>query len=184
LLLSRGCGLIDVLCFGCIWQIRSLRAPYPLIQTVVLRNVRHLCQSNDSTILALDNSIHGLFPVPLGAQVLLILLNDWCLFCCGTCFWTLMQMAEQWITSLLFAFHYQILYLILCSVVKIKSEVKDFYIYLADSPINCFWQLWGGLVIVQASSTWRFKSSCCKGGFNSYKVICHYEILPFEKTKE
>jgi hypothetical protein len=27
-------------------------------------------------ILALDNSIQGLFPVPLGAQVLYILLND------------------------------------------------------------------------------------------------------------
>ncbi|KAG4987922.1 hypothetical protein JHK84_030505 [Glycine max] len=50
-------------------KIRSLRAPYPLIQTVVLRNVRHLCQSNDSVILALDNSIHGLYPVPLGAQI-------------------------------------------------------------------------------------------------------------------
>lgn len=50
-------------------EIRSLRAPYPLIQTVVLRNVRHLCQSNDSVILALDNSVHGLFPVPLGAQI-------------------------------------------------------------------------------------------------------------------
>ncbi|KAG4386534.1 hypothetical protein AAZX31_11G066400 [Glycine max] len=50
-------------------EIRSLRAPYPLIQTVVLRNVRHLCQSNDSVILALDNSIHGLYPVPLGAQI-------------------------------------------------------------------------------------------------------------------
>ncbi|KAK7307536.1 hypothetical protein VNO77_40698 [Canavalia gladiata] len=50
-------------------EIRSLRDPYPLIQTIVLRNVRHLCQSNDSVILALDNSIHGLFPVPLGAQI-------------------------------------------------------------------------------------------------------------------
>ncbi|KOM45145.1 hypothetical protein LR48_Vigan06g045100 [Vigna angularis] len=50
-------------------KIRSLRAPYSLIQTVVLRNVRHLCQSNDSMILALDNSVHGLFPVPLGAQI-------------------------------------------------------------------------------------------------------------------
>nr|KYP66763.1 Vam6/Vps39-like protein [Cajanus cajan] len=50
-------------------EIRSLRAPYPLIQTVVLRNVRHLSHSNNSVILALDNSIHGLFPVPLGAQI-------------------------------------------------------------------------------------------------------------------
>ncbi|PNX89903.1 Vam6/Vps39-like protein, partial [Trifolium pratense] len=49
-------------------EIRSLRQPYPLIQTIVLRNVRHLCQSSNSVILALDNSIQGLFPVPLGAQ--------------------------------------------------------------------------------------------------------------------
>ncbi|KAK6924356.1 Vacuolar sorting protein 39/Transforming growth factor beta receptor-associated domain 1 [Dillenia turbinata] len=35
------------------FEIRSFRVPYPLIQTVVLRN---------------DNSVYGLFPVPLGAQ--------------------------------------------------------------------------------------------------------------------
>ncbi|PON67665.1 Clathrin, heavy chain [Parasponia andersonii] len=50
-------------------KVRSLRAPYPLIQTVVLRNVRHLLQSNNSAIVALDNSVYGLFPVPLGAQI-------------------------------------------------------------------------------------------------------------------
>ncbi|KAK7294451.1 hypothetical protein RJT34_17340 [Clitoria ternatea] len=50
-------------------EIRSLRDPYPLIQTIVIRNVRHLCLSDDSVILSLDNSIHGLFPVPLGAQI-------------------------------------------------------------------------------------------------------------------
>ncbi|KAI5418335.1 vacuolar sorting protein 39 isoform X1 [Lathyrus oleraceus] len=50
-------------------EIRSLRAPYPLIQTVVFRNVRHLRQSNNSVIIALENSVHGLFPVPLGAQI-------------------------------------------------------------------------------------------------------------------
>ncbi|MED6155669.1 Vam6/Vps39-like protein [Stylosanthes scabra] len=50
-------------------EIRSLRDPYLLIQTVVLRNVRHIRHSNNSVILALDNSIHGLFPVPLGAQI-------------------------------------------------------------------------------------------------------------------
>ncbi|CAJ2647564.1 unnamed protein product [Trifolium pratense] len=50
-------------------EIRSLRQPYPLIQTIVLRNVRHVCQSSNSVILALDNSIQGLFPVPLGAQI-------------------------------------------------------------------------------------------------------------------
>ncbi|KAL5063815.1 hypothetical protein RYX36_025552 [Vicia faba] len=50
-------------------EIRSLRAPYPLMQTVVFRNVRHLRQSNNSVIIALENSIHGIFPVPLGAQI-------------------------------------------------------------------------------------------------------------------
>ncbi|GAB4827022.1 Vam6/Vps39-like protein [Ancistrocladus abbreviatus] len=50
-------------------EIRSLRAPYPLIQTVVLRNVRHLIKSNGAVIVSLENSVHGLFPVPLGAQI-------------------------------------------------------------------------------------------------------------------
>ncbi|XP_057434898.1 vacuolar sorting protein 39-like [Lotus japonicus] len=50
-------------------EIRSLRAPYPLIQTIVLRNVRHIRQSNNSVILVLENSVHGLFPVPLGVQI-------------------------------------------------------------------------------------------------------------------
>ncbi|EEF40866.1 conserved hypothetical protein [Ricinus communis] len=50
-------------------EIRSLRVPYPLIQTIVLQNVRHLIQSNNSVIVALDNSVYGLFPVPLGAQI-------------------------------------------------------------------------------------------------------------------
>ncbi|KAK9285215.1 hypothetical protein L1049_024403 [Liquidambar formosana] len=50
-------------------EIRSLRVPYPLIQTVVLRSVRHLLQSSNAIVVALDNSIYGLFPVPLGAQI-------------------------------------------------------------------------------------------------------------------
>lgn len=50
-------------------EIRSLRVPYPLIQTIVLQNVRHLIQSNNAIIVALDNSVYGLFPVPLGAQI-------------------------------------------------------------------------------------------------------------------
>uniref|UniRef100_A0A164UGY6 CNH domain-containing protein n=1 Tax=Daucus carota subsp. sativus TaxID=79200 RepID=A0A164UGY6_DAUCS len=49
-------------------EIRSLRFPYPLIQTVVLRNVRCLVRSNNTVIVAQDNSVHGLFLVPLGAQ--------------------------------------------------------------------------------------------------------------------
>ncbi|KAF4393271.1 hypothetical protein G4B88_002005 [Cannabis sativa] len=50
-------------------KVRSLRPPYPLIQTVVLRNVRRLLRSNNSVVVALDNSVYGLFPVPLGAQI-------------------------------------------------------------------------------------------------------------------
>ncbi|KAJ8532273.1 hypothetical protein K7X08_012196 [Anisodus acutangulus] len=50
-------------------EIRSLRVPYPLIQTAVLRNVCRLVQSNNAVIVALDYSVFGLFPVPLGAQI-------------------------------------------------------------------------------------------------------------------
>ncbi|XP_071701680.1 vacuolar sorting protein 39-like [Rutidosis leptorrhynchoides] len=50
-------------------EIRSLRVPYPLIQTVVLRDVRHIHQGKNAVIVALNNSIYGLFPVPLGAQI-------------------------------------------------------------------------------------------------------------------
>ncbi|XP_020223386.1 vacuolar sorting protein 39-like isoform X2 [Cajanus cajan] len=57
-------------------EIRSLQAPYPLIQTVVLQNVRHLSHSNNSVILALDNFIHGLFPVPLRVQIVQLTASD------------------------------------------------------------------------------------------------------------
>ncbi|EYU40165.1 hypothetical protein ABFS82_08G076800 [Erythranthe guttata] len=50
-------------------EIRSLRDPYPLIQTVVLRNVRRLLQSTNVIVVALENSVYCLFPVPLGAQI-------------------------------------------------------------------------------------------------------------------
>ncbi|ONK80114.1 uncharacterized protein A4U43_C01F14030 [Asparagus officinalis] len=50
-------------------EIRSLRSPYSLIQTVVLRDVRLILQSTNSVIAALSNSIYGLLPVPLGAQI-------------------------------------------------------------------------------------------------------------------
>ncbi|XVE87296.1 hypothetical protein DITRI_Ditri18aG0106000 [Diplodiscus trichospermus] len=50
-------------------EIRSLRVPYPLIQTIVLHNARHLIKSNNSLVVALDNSVYGLFPVPLGVQI-------------------------------------------------------------------------------------------------------------------
>ncbi|XWS45411.1 hypothetical protein CRYUN_Cryun15aG0134400 [Craigia yunnanensis] len=50
-------------------EIRSLRVPYPLIQTIVLHNARHLIKSNNAVVVALENSVYGLFPVPLGAQI-------------------------------------------------------------------------------------------------------------------
>ncbi|KAJ8642582.1 hypothetical protein MRB53_004330 [Persea americana] len=51
-------------------EIRSLRAPYPLVQTVALRDVRLLIQSNNYVIAALENYVHGLLAVPLGAQII------------------------------------------------------------------------------------------------------------------
>lgn len=51
-------------------EIRSLRAPYPLVQTVALRDVRILLQSNNCVIATMENSVYGLLPVPLGAQII------------------------------------------------------------------------------------------------------------------
>ncbi|XVF15757.1 hypothetical protein REPUB_Repub09cG0183600 [Reevesia pubescens] len=50
-------------------EIRSLRVPYPLIQTIVLLNARRLIKSNNAVVVPLENSVYGLFPVPLGAQI-------------------------------------------------------------------------------------------------------------------
>lgn len=50
-------------------EIRLLRDPYPLVQTVVLRSVYRVIQSNDFVIATLDSSVLGLFPVPIGAQI-------------------------------------------------------------------------------------------------------------------
>ncbi|KAF3508113.1 hypothetical protein F2Q69_00008902 [Brassica cretica] len=50
-------------------KVRLLRSPYPLIQTVVLQNIRHLVKSNNAVIVGLDNSVHVLFPVSIGAQI-------------------------------------------------------------------------------------------------------------------
>ncbi|KAJ4898833.1 Vacuolar sorting protein 39 [Raphanus sativus] len=50
-------------------KVRLLRSPYPLIQTVVLQNIRHLVKSNNAVIVGLDSSVHALFPVSIGAQI-------------------------------------------------------------------------------------------------------------------
>ncbi|KAG6600618.1 Vam6/Vps39-like protein [Cucurbita argyrosperma subsp. argyrosperma] len=50
-------------------EVRSLRSPYSLIQTIVLRNGRHLIDSKHASVVGLDTSAYGLFPVPLGAQI-------------------------------------------------------------------------------------------------------------------
>ncbi|KAF5791362.1 putative transcription factor WD40-like family [Helianthus annuus] len=50
-------------------EIRSLRVPFPLMQTIVIRNVRGIQKGNNGIIVSLDQSIYGLFPIPLGAQI-------------------------------------------------------------------------------------------------------------------
>ena len=65
--------------FRTIKEARSLVEGSIQLQYAKLWDYSHeLTRSNEGStvILALDNSIHGLYPVPLGAQVLLILLND------------------------------------------------------------------------------------------------------------
>ncbi|KAJ1293883.1 hypothetical protein BS78_01G103500 [Paspalum vaginatum] len=50
-------------------EIRSLRAPNSLVQTVVLRDVQKLVQTDNCILAALSNSVYGLLPVPIGAQI-------------------------------------------------------------------------------------------------------------------
>ncbi|XP_047092295.1 vacuolar sorting protein 39-like [Lolium rigidum] len=50
-------------------EIRSLRAPSALVQTVVLRDVQKLVQTDNCILAALSNSVYGLLPVPIGAQI-------------------------------------------------------------------------------------------------------------------
>ncbi|KAG2535713.1 hypothetical protein PVAP13_9NG130300 [Panicum virgatum] len=50
-------------------EIRSLRAPNALVQTVVLRDVQKLVQTGNCILAALSNSVCGLLPVPIGAQI-------------------------------------------------------------------------------------------------------------------
>ncbi|KAF7052366.1 hypothetical protein CFC21_060477 [Triticum aestivum] len=50
-------------------EIRSLRAPSALVQTVVLRDVQKLVQTDNYILASLSNSVYGLLPVPIGAQI-------------------------------------------------------------------------------------------------------------------
>ncbi|KAG0499555.1 hypothetical protein HPP92_004246 [Vanilla planifolia] len=50
-------------------EIRSLRVPYPLVQTIVLRDVYIIQQGNNCVIAVVGSSIYGLFPVPIDAQI-------------------------------------------------------------------------------------------------------------------
>ncbi|GJM96404.1 hypothetical protein PR202_ga13235 [Eleusine coracana subsp. coracana] len=50
-------------------EIRSLRAPNALVQTVILRDVQKLAQTDNCILAALSNSVYGLLPVPIGAQI-------------------------------------------------------------------------------------------------------------------
>ncbi|CAB80329.1 hypothetical protein [Arabidopsis thaliana] len=56
-------------------EVRLLRSPYPLIQTIVLQNIRRLVKSNNAVIVGLDNSVYVLFPVSIGAQVFTLALR-------------------------------------------------------------------------------------------------------------
>jgi hypothetical protein len=61
--------LLANLIYDVLLQIRSLRAPSALVQTVVLRDVQKLVQTDNCILAALSNSVYGLLPVPIGAQV-------------------------------------------------------------------------------------------------------------------
>ncbi|KAK1270003.1 hypothetical protein QJS04_geneDACA006178 [Acorus gramineus] len=50
-------------------KVRSFRAPYQLVQTVALRDVRLLTLASNCVIAVLDNSVYGLLPVPVAAQI-------------------------------------------------------------------------------------------------------------------
>lgn len=50
-------------------EIRSLRAPNALVQTVLLRDVQKLVQTDNCLLAALSNTVYGLLPVPIGAQI-------------------------------------------------------------------------------------------------------------------
>ncbi|XP_062214782.1 vacuolar sorting protein 39-like [Phragmites australis] len=50
-------------------EIRSLRAPNALVQTVVLRDVQKFVQTDNCILAALTNSVYGLLPIPIGAQI-------------------------------------------------------------------------------------------------------------------
>ncbi|RCV41194.1 hypothetical protein SETIT_9G116000v2 [Setaria italica] len=50
-------------------EIRSLRAPNALVQTLLLRDVQKLVQTDNCILAALSNSVYGFLPVPIGAQI-------------------------------------------------------------------------------------------------------------------
>ncbi|XP_006650498.1 vacuolar sorting protein 39 [Oryza brachyantha] len=50
-------------------EIRSLRAPNALVQTVVLRDVQKLVETENCILAVLARSVYGLLPVPIGAQI-------------------------------------------------------------------------------------------------------------------
>ncbi|CAN6469973.1 unnamed protein product [Victoria cruziana] len=50
-------------------EVRSLRVPYQLVQTIAVREIRQLLSADGYVVAALDTSVYGLLPVPLGAQI-------------------------------------------------------------------------------------------------------------------
>ncbi|XP_078433921.1 vacuolar sorting protein 39 [Wolffia australiana] len=50
-------------------EIRSLRAPYPLVQTIYLRDIHILLESSGYVIAASGSSLYWLLPVPIDVQI-------------------------------------------------------------------------------------------------------------------
>ncbi|XVE82624.1 hypothetical protein DITRI_Ditri16bG0020800 [Diplodiscus trichospermus] len=65
----------DRICWSEAPTIVIIQKPYAIalflrrVETIVLHNARRLIKSNNAAVVALENSVYGLFPVPLGAQI-------------------------------------------------------------------------------------------------------------------
>lgn len=55
--------------YGCIVQVRSLRAPFGLVQTLPLRDSHLLLATEVGLVAASDYQVYRLLPVPIGVQV-------------------------------------------------------------------------------------------------------------------
>ena len=55
--------------YGCIVQVRSLRAPFGLVQTLPLRDTHLLLATEAGLVASSDYQVYRLLPVPIGVQV-------------------------------------------------------------------------------------------------------------------